>query len=144
MLLTSIRNNLNPTWHTKARSNLTDSNLATWAKVLSKSIPLTCVYPWATNPALFLITLPNSSDLFLKIYLVPITLVFSGLGTRFQTLFHENCSSSSCIAFIQNSSSRDSFTFFWFIKGNKTNIFNMIYKPLPSDHALIGIPNNQI
>ena len=69
------------------------------------------MYLWATNLALFLIMLPNSSDLFLKIHLAPITLVFSGLGTRFQTLFREDYSSSSCISFTQNSSISASFTF---------------------------------
>ncbi|KAL2946035.1 hypothetical protein AAZX31_U011200 [Glycine max] len=54
---------------------------------------------------------PSSLVLFLKIHLVPITLVPSGLGTSSQTSFLLNCSNSSCIALIQNSSVSASFTF---------------------------------
>ena len=42
---------------------------------------------------------------------MPITLVPSGLGTSSQTSFLLNCSNSSCIALIQNSSVSASFTF---------------------------------
>ncbi|KAL9255645.1 hypothetical protein AKJ16_DCAP09961 [Drosera capensis] len=56
-----------------ARNILMASNLATGAKVSSKSIPSSCEYPFATNLALFLMTVPFSSDLFLNTHLHPTT-----------------------------------------------------------------------
>ena len=73
------------------------------------------MYPCATNLALFLVTTPFSSDLFLYTHLVPITFVPSGIGTRSQTSFLLNYSSSSCIALIENSSVKASFTFLGYI-----------------------------
>ena len=59
----------------------TDSNLATGAKVSLKSTISICVYPCATSLALFLVIVPNSSDLFLNIHLVTITFTLLGIGT---------------------------------------------------------------
>ena len=95
------------------------SNLTTRANVSSKSIPSSSIYLYATSLALFLITLPNSLDLFLKIHLVLITLDWSSLGTKVHTSFLVNCSNSSCIAFTQYSSNKASLTFFGLDKETK-------------------------
>ena len=88
-----------------------DLSLATEAKDSSKSTPSTWVYHWATNRDLFLTTSPSSSTLFLKIHLVPITCVSSGLGTSSHTSFLINRCSSWCMESTQFSSCKASFTF---------------------------------
>jgi hypothetical protein len=63
------------------------SNLATGAKVSSKSKHFICEKPCATNLALFLTTTPSLLCLFLKTHFVPVIEWLGGGGISFQTLF---------------------------------------------------------
>ena len=116
-LLTSIRYSLKFKWLAMAKNILMDFSLATGAKFSSKSIPSTYVYPWATSVDLFLITVLCSSDLFLKIHLVPITFTPFGLGTNSYTSFRTNWWSSSWVELTQLASWSTSSTFFRFKLG---------------------------
>ena len=98
---TSIWNNLMPTWDTNANNKRMASNLTIGAKVSSKSVPFSWLYPLATNLALFFINTLESCNLFLKIHLVPIISWSFGLGIRDQTRFFSKWLSSSCMANVQ-------------------------------------------
>ncbi|CAA0806183.1 Unknown protein, partial [Striga hermonthica] len=74
-----------------------------------------------TSLALFRVTFPNSSVLFLKIHLVPITFPEEGSGTNSQRSFLVNCSSSSCMAKIQHSSFRAFLAFL----GSRSEVFTL-------------------
>src|ERR1044071_4431599 len=67
-------------------------------------MPSCWLYPCATNLALFLVTAPSSSNLFLKTHRVPIACLCFGRGTRRQTLFLSNWFNSSCMATIHSGS----------------------------------------
>ena len=77
-------------YEAKANSIRMASSRAIRAKVLSKSIPSSWLYPLATNLALFLITFPASSNLVLKTHFVPITKWLLGLEVSVQTQFCSN------------------------------------------------------
>ena len=74
------------------------------ASMILGSIPFCWLYSLTSNLALFLTTFLCSSYLFMNAYLVPMMLLFWGLGTIVQSLFLVNWWSSSSMTMIQSSS----------------------------------------
>lgn len=99
----------------KKRLNFSSSTAAHFKNILPlerRSSHNSWQYHLLMSLALFLITNPLPSFLFLKIYLRPITLWFSGRLTNSLTSFHRNSLNSSCMALIQLISFRASRTSF--------------------------------